>query len=93
MEIIVLLLICFCGLASTSSKTHSDNSLFNKNFIDNLKTENDLKDFQRLIILQRNYECLNREHFDLDELKTHQKNTNSNIADLNEIVRFNFECF
>ena len=89
MKITALFLVCICALVPTSFQNDNDNSLFNKNFIDNLKTENDMKDFQRSILLQRNYQCLNRKHFSLDELKTHDKNSNSTMTDFDKIVRTN----
>lgn len=84
-----IVIIALYNLVSTSFQTDIDNSLFNYNFIDNFKTENDMKDFQRSILLQRNYECLNRKHFSLDELKTHEKNSESTMTDLYKTVRFN----
>lgn len=53
-----------------------------------LQSETDLKKLQKSIILQRNHKCINREYFDLINLKEHEKNTNQIT---NESIEYNLE--
>ncbi|RNA30455.1 zinc transporter ZIP14 isoform X1 [Brachionus plicatilis] len=57
------------------------NFIIEKEILKNLQTEKDLKSLQRSIILQRNFECLNREYFELTNLREHEKNSQSTAND------------
>lgn len=76
--------------SSKQSEKYHDESffLFKDKFLNNLKTDDDLKNLQRSIILQRNYKCLNREYFEMFDLIDHEKNFKIRI---NENLEFQLE--
>ncbi|CAF0787135.1 unnamed protein product [Brachionus calyciflorus] len=74
--------------------TQCENVIIDDTFLKNIKSDEDFKFFQKSILLQRNYECLNREYFNLDELKTHERNiisSNSNLVSVLNITCFDYD--
>lgn len=90
MRKLVLILVYLMMVSSINSEKHHDNSilLFKDKFFDNLRTDDDLKNLQRSIILQRNYKCLNGEYFELFDLIGHKKNFKIRV---NENLEFQLE--
>ncbi|RNA08141.1 zinc transporter ZIP14 isoform X1 [Brachionus plicatilis] len=78
-----VLIYSIIGLVTSKQEEICDeaNFIIEKEILQNLQTEKDLKSLQRSIILQRNFECLNREYFELKNLREHEKNSQSTAND------------
>lgn len=76
----ILITLCLIQLAVTQKNSSNHSSNISNMEIIQIPNENEFKNLQKSIILQRNYKCLSRDHFELTNLKEYEQNS--------EIIKF-----